>query len=127
MRNLKLEEILELHVMVVQRYGGSMGVRELGRLESVIASQHQQVFGQELYPGLQQKAAVIMRNIIADHPFVDGNKRTASLAALTLLELNGQKFIAKPGELEDFAVKIATNKLNIDEIADWLTTHTTKA
>lgn len=106
--------------MVIKLYGGSMGVRDLGRLESAVATQTQEVFGQELYPTTVQKAAAMMRNIIGDHPFVDGNKRTASLAALTLLELNNLKFRAEKGQLEDFAVRVATNHLDVDQIADWL-------
>lgn len=121
---LTLEHVLRLHALVVGRYGGSMDVRDLGRLESAVALQHQEVFGEELYPRLEQKAAALLRNLIADHPFVDGNKRTASLVALTLLELNGRKFIASPGELEDFAVAVATDHLDIDAITDWLKAHT---
>lgn len=98
-------------------------MRDIGRLEAALATQTQEVFGQELYPSLEQKSAVLMRNIIADHPFIDGNKRTATLAALTLLELNGRTFIAKPGELEDFAVSVAVEQLDIDAVADWLRTH----
>lgn len=120
---LTLPQLLELHELVIGRYGGSLGVRDLGRLESALATQSQEVFGEELYPTLTQKAAALMRNIVADHPFVDGNKRTASLAALTLLELNGLNFVAKPGELEDFAVSVAVDHLEVDDIADWLDKH----
>jgi len=59
------------------------------------------------------KAAAIIRGIVADHPFVDGNKRTAILSGLTLLELNGIKFKVVPGEIEDFAVVVATSHLDI--------------
>lgn len=65
-----------------------------------------------------------MRNIIGDHPFVDGNKRTGSLVALTLLELNGKEFVAKPHELEDFAVSVATDQLDVEAITTWLVAHT---
>ena len=64
-----------------------------------------------------------MRGIIGDHPFADGNKRTAMLAGLTLLEVNGYNFTAQRGELENFAVRIATDHLDIDAIADWLERH----
>ncbi len=123
---LTLEQLLKLHILVIERYGGSAGVRDLGRLESAVAAQTQEVFGQELYKTVEQKAAVMMRNIIGDHPFVDGNKRTATLAALTLLESNGYRFIAKKGELENFAVKVATDNLDVDQIAEWLKSHSKK-
>ncbi|HLZ14729.1 MAG TPA: type II toxin-antitoxin system death-on-curing family toxin [Candidatus Saccharimonadales bacterium] len=120
MNVLSLEQLFEIHALVVEATGGSIGLRDLGRLEAVIATQTQNVFGEELYPSLIDKAAAIIRGIIADHPFVDGNKRTAMLAGLTLVEINGIRFAAEPGELEDFAVKVATDKLDIPSIVAWL-------
>ena len=122
--SLTLEQLLELHALVIHETGGSVGLRDLGRLEAAVAAQTQSVFGEELYPGLTQKAAAIIRGIIGDHPFIDGNKRTAMLAGLTFLKINGLGFNANKGELEDFAVKIATEKLDIAEIAEWLKSHT---
>lgn len=121
---LTLEQLLELHALVIEETGGSMGLRDLGRLEAAIATQTQNVFGEELYPSVIEKAAAIVRGIIADHPFVDGNKRTAMLAGLTLLVVNRVRFAAKPGEIEDFAVQIATDKLDVPVIALWLREHT---
>lgn len=123
MRVLNLDQILQLHAMVLVRDGGSSGIRDIGRLESAVAAQHQVVFGEELYPTLHEKAAAIMRGIIGDHPFTDGNKRTATLAGLTLLELSGYQVTAKIGEVEDFAVAVATDHLEVEAIADWLRGH----
>ncbi|HJQ09133.1 MAG TPA: type II toxin-antitoxin system death-on-curing family toxin [Candidatus Saccharimonadales bacterium] len=89
-----------------------------------LATQTQNVFGEELYPSAIDKAAAMIRSIIADYPVVDGNKRTTMLAGLTLLKINNVQFTAKPGETEDFAVKIATDKLDIPAIVSWLREHT---
>lgn len=124
MINLTLEQLLEIHALVVEATGGSVGLRDLGRLEAAIATQTQNVFGEELYPNIIDKSAAIIRAIVADHPLVDGNKRTAMLAGLTLLEINGVDFSAKVGEIEDFAVRIAVGRLDIPEIAHWLERHT---
>lgn len=121
---LSLEQLLELHALVVKTTGGSAGLRDLGRLEAAIAAQTQNVFGEELYPGNIDKAAAMIRGIIADHPFVDGNKRTAMLAGLTILRINNVPFVASPGEIEDFAVKITTEKLDIPAIVSWLNERT---
>lgn len=121
---LTLEQLLELHVMVIAQSGGSDGLRDLGRLESALASQTQSVFGEELYSTLAEKAAALIRSIIGDHPFVDGNKRAAMLTGLTFLSVNDVKFRATAGELEDFAVKVATDHLDILSIAAWLEAHT---
>ncbi len=116
---LTLEQILQLHALVSSHDGGSNDVRDVGRLDAAVCAQTQVVFGEELYSDIFSKAAVI-RSVVADHPFVDGNKRTAILAGLTLLELNNYHFDATLGELEDFAVRIATDRLSIAEITDWL-------
>jgi len=120
MNILSLEQLLEIHVLVVEATGGSQGLRDLGRLEAAIAAQTQNIFGEELYPSILDKAAALMRGIIADHPFVDGNKRTAMLAGLTLLEINGITFSAQEGEIEDFAVRIAVEHLDVPHIVAWL-------
>ena len=87
MIGLTLEQILQLHALVLVKDGGAGGVRDIGRLEAVVSAQHQVVFGEELYATVFTKVAALMRGIIGDHPFVDGNKRTAMLAGLTLLEV----------------------------------------
>lgn len=120
---LTLEQILQLHVLAIQRFGGSDGLRDLGILEAAVASQAQEVFGQELYVGVHEKAAALVRSIVGGHPFTDGNKRTAMLAATTLMEINGWKFVAKKGELEDFAVQVAVDHLDVPVIAAWLKAH----
>jgi death-on-curing protein len=124
MKQISLEQLLQLHVLALQSFGGSEGLRDLGRLEAALATQTQEVFGEELYPNVYQKAAALCRGIIGDHPFADGNKRTAMLTALTYVEINGLVFEAEPGELEDFAVQIAVEHLDVAAIAEWLQAHT---
>lgn len=123
MIGLTLEQILQLHALVLVKDCGAGGVRDVGRLDAAVCAQTQVVFGEELYSDIFSKAAAVIRSVVADHPFVDGNNRTAILAGLTLLELNNYHFDATLGELEDFAVHIATDRLSIAEIADWLCAH----
>lgn len=120
---LTLEQLLELHALVIEATGGSPGLRDLGRLEAAIATQTQNVFGKELYPSISNKAAALIRGLIADHAFVEGNKRTAMLSGITLLLLNNIIFSANIGELEDFAVQIATDNLDVPAISAWLNLH----
>lgn len=117
---LTLDQIIQLHVLAIQKFGGSEGVRDLGRLESAVASQTQEVFGEDIYKEIFEKSAALIRNIIGDHPFADGNKRTAMLAGITLLELNGYRLTVAKGGLEDFAVQVAVEHLEIPAIAEWL-------
>lgn len=120
---LTIEQILQLHSLVIQKTGGSDGVRDMGRLQSAVATQQQEVFGQELYPSLYDKAAALIRAIIADHAFVDGNKRTGMLAGLTLMEVNGVRSKITEGALEDFAVQVAVEHMEVVAIAEWLQEH----
>ena len=120
---LTLEQIIRLHALVLVKDGGAGGIRNLGQLEAAVSTQYQTVFGKGLYTTVCDKAAALVRGIICDHPFIDGNKRTAMLAGLTLLEMNEYNFIARQGELEDFTVHIAVSHLNASVIADWLEQH----
>ena len=124
---LTLEQLVELHALIIAETGGSNDLRDLGRLEAVVATQSQNVFGEELYLSLHEKAAALVRGIVADHPFLDGNKQTAMLSGITFLSINELKFKAIPGELEDFAVSITVDNLPVEQIASWLKAHTKKS
>lgn len=124
MKFLTVQDLSLIHIQIIDASGGSQGVRDNGRLESAVASLRQAVFGEELYPTIFDKAAVLVRAIIADHPFIDGNKRTAMMSALVFLNLNG--FDTKKlqdQKLEDFAVQLAVEHLDIAAIAAWLQAH----
>lgn len=71
-----------------------------------------------------EKAAVYLRNIIGDHPFSDGNKRTAVTVCGIFLARNHKTMTAVPKNLESFTVKVATEHLSIEEIAAWLEKNT---
>lgn len=123
MKYITIEEILRLHFQVIEDFGGSHGVRDENRLKSVTEAPKQEVFGQAQYPGLFEKAAVYLRNIVGDHPFSDGNKRTGITVSGIFLMRNGKKLTATPQALENFAVQVATEHLDIPAIAAWLETH----
>jgi death on curing protein len=123
MRYLTIEEVLLLHFKIIEDYGGSHGVRDEGRVQSFCEAPKQQIFGQDQYSTVYEKAAVYLRNIVADHPFVDGNKRTAITVATIFLTRQNCHLSATPKELEDFAVQVAVEHLEITVIADWLQAH----
>lgn len=123
---LSLKEILRLHFQVIEDFGGSHGTRDEERVASLVLAPQQEVFGTEQYPDIFQKAAVYIRNLIGDHPFVDGNKRTGTAVVGIFLQRNGYSLTATPKELENFAVEVAIKKPEIVEIATWLKDHTAK-
>lgn len=106
--------------MLIDETGGVHGVRDHRVLFSLEQSPRQAVFGKELYPSPFLKAALYARNIIMNHPFMDGNKRTGMTAASVFLENNGYVIEAKPGEIEKFALKIIKQRLGLKNIARWI-------
>jgi death on curing protein len=127
MKFLTFDDIGIIHIQIIDVSGGSHGIRDRGRIESALASMRQEVFRQDLYPSVFEKAAVLMRGIIADHPFTDGNKRTGTVAALILLNLNSyDTSTLADQELEDFAVQVAVDHLEVPVIAAWLKAQSTK-
>lgn len=126
-RYLSVAEVLLIHQRVIERYGGSPELANLGRLEASLAVPMQTMFGQELYPDLWSKAAILCYLLIKNHPFVDGNKRTALAALLEFLERNGYTIaVADNDELYRFTMDVATSALDKEEIEAWLRMHTRK-
>jgi len=127
MQYLNLEDILHLHYLLVEDFGGLHGVRDENRLKSVVEAPQAIAFGVEQYVTVYEKAAVYMRNIIGDHPFHDGNKRTGITVGGVFLRRNSVRLMAMPHELEDFAVSVATDHLDVPAIAKWLEAHCSSA
>ena len=120
MKYLEEDDIVLIHNRIVDESGGLQGIRNREAIASVIGQPQQAVFGKELYPTLFLKAAVYARNIIAHHPFVDGNKRTGVTVASVFLEDNGYEVRAVEGEFYTLALRIAEEKISYEEIAEWL-------
>jgi len=122
----ELPEVLFFHTVSIQRYGGSKGVRDEASLLAAIERPWQASFEREHFPSPFDKAAALMDSIIRRHPFVDGNKRTATASAAYLLFTFGYTLKAQQQELEDFAVNVAVGELGTSEIARWFRGHASK-
>lgn len=123
MEYLSKEQILLIHSMIIDETGGLHGVRDFHAVLSLEQSVKQSVFGKELFPTVFEKAAVYARDIIMNHMFLDGNKRTGMTVASVFLEVNNFVFKAKDGEIEKFALKVVSERLTISNIATWLEIH----
>lgn len=119
-RYLSLEEVLELHRLVLQQSGGLHGVRDLGGLESAVAQPQMTFGGQDLYPCLPTKAAALAFSLIRNHPFFDGNKRIGHLAMEMFLVLNGHELDAGVDEQERIILGLAAGELRCEEFAEWV-------
>lgn len=91
---LTKEQVILLHKLIYDRFGGSYGVRDEGLLDSALAAPMQTYGGQDLYETDLDKIVQLVFGLIRNHPFADGNKRIGALALLVLLELNGYELKA---------------------------------
>ena len=128
MKHLSVDDVEIIHMQIIDASGGSHGTRDRGRILACIASIEQQVFGKRLYPTIFEQAAALMRGIIAGHAFIDGNKRTGIMVALIFLNLNGYDTSQiSDKKLEEFAVRVATDHLDVPTIAVWLKANSRRA
>jgi len=123
MRYLTLNEVLELYRRIMEQSGGSVGIHDLGALESALAQPRVTFGGEELYLTVVEKASALGFSIIKNHPFVDGNKRTGHAAMETFLVLNGYEIEATVDEQERIILQVAAGELGRDEFTDWLRSH----
>lgn len=121
------EQVLFIHSRLVDETGGSHGVRDLPMLLSALGRPQASFNDQDLYPDLWSKAAALMDSLIRNHPFVDGNKRTAVTAASLFLRINGYHFQVKIEEMVQFTLECAQAQHSIDEITSWFKPHSSKS
>jgi death on curing protein len=86
---IKQEDVLKIHKLLIDQFGGSHGVRDESSLNSAINRPFATFDQQELYPEPVDKAAAILESIVTNHPFIDGNKRTGYVLARLLLLKSG--------------------------------------
>ena len=114
---LTLAEVIEIHADQIHRYGGQGGLRDLGLLESALAQPEASFGGVWLHGNLYEMAAAYAYHLCQNHPFIDGNKRTALATALVFLELNGISVIDPRGRLKNAMFRIASSKMNKNDFA----------
>jgi death-on-curing protein len=117
---LTLAEVIEVHVDQIRRYGGQTGIRDLGLLESALAQPQASFSGEWLHKNLYAMAAAYAYHLCQNHPFLDGNKRTALATALVFLELNGVSVLDPRGRLKDAMFRMASGKMGKDEFTQLL-------
>ena len=123
---LTVEQVIFVHNDQIERYGGSHGIASLALLESATARPQASFGGSDLYPTLFDKAAAMMHSIVMNHAFVDGNKRTAVVATIIFLELNGYKLEVEQDSLIEAALNTRHGKWDLAELASWLKKHSRK-
>lgn len=109
---LSVDEVLALHAVQIRTFGGPAGIRDIGLLESAIGNAEATFEGRLLHESLHEIAAAYLYGICRNHPFVDGNKRTAIATALVFLDMNGIEIAATEDDLYDLVIGVAEGKVS---------------
>jgi death-on-curing protein len=117
---LTLEDVLEIHALQLERYGGAAGLRDQGLLESALAQPEATFDGELLHGDLFAMAGAYLYHVVCNHPFVDGNKRTGLLAALVFLDTNGITLDHSSEELYSLTMAVAEGSTTKEEVVERL-------
>jgi death on curing protein len=124
---LKVSQVLFIHDQMVKRFGGSFGVRDLGLVESAVARPQAGFGGEYLYKNIFDMAAALLQSLLKNHPFIDGNKRTALTSTGVFLKLNGYRLKNNHKEEVEFAVHVDNQNLTLEQISKWLKEHSKRS
>jgi len=119
---LTLDEVLAVHHDQISSFGGSYGVRDRGLLESALAQPRATFAGELLHPKIHQQATAYLYHLAMNHPFIDGNKRTAFAATDIFLRLNGYSLNLTNEQVYELVMQVACGQMGKLELANFLET-----
>ena len=120
MIKLSQEKVLLLHELITRETGGDPNIRDTALLNSALESAFQTFGGQELYPTREEKGARIGFALIANHAFVDGNKRIGMFILLTFLEVNGVKICPTVDDVIRVGLGVASGEMQYEDLLEWI-------
>jgi len=123
---LSAEQVLFIHSRLIDTTGGAHGVRDIGLLLSAVNRPKATFEGKDLYNDVFHKAAALMESLTNNHPFVDGNKRTAITSAALFFRSNGYHINTSQKKLEKITLQLATSKATFEDTVEWFKKHTDK-
>ena len=116
---LTVSQVVGIHADAIQRFKGTLGMRDKDALESALGR-----LRSGYYNNLIKEASALLESLAVNHPFIDGNKRTAFYATDAFLELNGFRIDCDPNKGDEFVRSVVLTKQDrFDRIVDWLTSH----
>lgn len=119
-----VQDIHELHTQLEDVFVLSSGVRDENLLASAVNAPFQTFMGNDLYPSIYDKAAQLCYGIANNHPFTDGNKRTALHSMYVYLIINGYDIIAPQQDVENLIINVAAGRMHNTELSKWLQKNT---
>jgi len=117
---LEIEDVIDIHAMQIVQFGGATGLRDAGQLEAALFRPRSGYYADTI-----AEAAALWESLSHNHPFVDGNKRTAFAATLIFLELNDWRLTAAPQAVLDFLLPLyKAQTFSFDKLEPWLRENT---
>jgi len=116
---LSAEQVLFIHSRLIDTTGGLHGVRDIGLLLSAVERPKATFEKKDLYKDIFHKAAAFMESLTNNHPFIDGNKRTAITSTALFLQFNEYLLNTTQKKLEKFTLQMATNKASFQDAVKW--------
>lgn len=123
---INIETVESIHNIIIDKFGGSKSIRDIGALEASLARPYATFDQKELCPRSIDKAAAIFESLIINHPFVDGNKRIAYVFMRILLMTDNLDIVATQNEKYAFVLASSKAEFRFDEIKIWLNLHVSK-
>lgn len=117
------DKVKLLYRLMIEETGGTFGLRDEELLDSALNGIFQTFDGKELYPTKEEKGARLGYSLIANHAFVDGNKRIGAYVMLTFLEVNGIRLECTDDELAKIILAIASGEKGYEELLEWIKEH----
>lgn len=114
---LTLEQVLKMHDVFIEKFGGLQGIRDMNLLMSAIETPKSAMFGADLYPTVYDKAAAYLYHIVQNHPFNDANKRTGFGVSYLFLRANNAIILFNDESFETLVVEVAKGKKTKEEIS----------
>ena len=125
-QTVSIEDVYKIHAALIKKAGTKASVRDFALLHSALERPKATYMGQDLYPTIFLKAAALLQSLCLNHPFTDGNKRTAWLTTKRFLHVNGYHLKSNRKEAADFMVYVDNSKPELKEISSWLRSHSRK-
>ena len=120
MIKLTEEKVIHLHRIITAETGGDPNIRDIALLNSALESAYATFGGCELYPSVIQKGARIAFSLIANHAFVDGNKRSGMYVLLVFLEVNGVTVRPSNDEVARVGFAVASGEMKYGQLLEWI-------
>ncbi|WP_107668542.1 type II toxin-antitoxin system death-on-curing family toxin [Cyanothece sp. BG0011] len=119
-RFVTIEEVIMIHDDQIKSFGGSLGIRDYGLLKSAVFQPQVSFNGQLLHPNIYSQAAAYLYHLTMNHPFVDGNKRTAFAVTDVFIRINQYSLNINDIEAYEMMMKVATKVLSKQELILYL-------